>query len=709
MFEQDNVTLRARDQRIMFGAAYYPEYQPSPRGESDFALMKAAGFSVIRVGESVWSTWEPSDGVFDLDWLETTLDLAEAHGIGVILGTPTYAIPMWLKERHPDIVADIGTGKPMQWGSRQEMDFTHHAYLFHAERIIRKMVERYRDHPAVIGFQVDNEPGIRLLYNETVFQRFVRELESTYGTVERLNDEWGLVYWSHRLSTWADLWRPDGNAQPQYDIAWRRFQAGLVTEFITWQASIVRELARRGQFTTTCISYEQAGVEDVDLAFELDIASGNAYYEMQDSFSHPSNVTASTGKNRWIVRGPWAVSQLADLMYSSKQSAFYVTETNASSIGSSSSNQSPYDGQWRQAAWLLVSRGARMVEYWQWNTLTFGAETYWGGVLPHSGIPGRAYSEIAQLGGEFRMAGDAFSEATPEFDVAVLYDSESKWALEAQPPFRTLERDSDPDSYRRLVAAFSRGIFDAKLQERIVRPQQFFPGRGGELTAASAAARYPILIMGGFYTASDDDLDFLVSYAEAGGHLVLGPKSGYADREARARDSVQPARLTTAAGVFYEEFANLDAPLAISASVEFGDEAAATSWIDGLKVTDATVLARYKHPHFGKWAAATTRPTGPGRITVIGTVPDQTFSKALASWLAPRAVSGWSLTEPSVTVTTSRTPDNARLHVLHNWSWTPCAITAPTELVDVLSQASLAVGDSISLGAWDVRVFRSLV
>ena len=92
-------------------------------------------------------------------------------------------------------------------------------------------------------------------------------------------------------------------------------------------------------------------------------------------------------------------------MYSSKQAPFMVTETNAGSIGFSSMNESPYDGQWRQVAWLLVARGARLIEYWHWNTLSSGAETYWGGVLPHSGIPGRAYHEIARTGQELREAG----------------------------------------------------------------------------------------------------------------------------------------------------------------------------------------------------------------------------------------------------------------------------------------------------------------
>jgi len=76
-------------ERVLFGAAYYHEYQPSPRLDTDLDLMAAAGFSVIRVGESVWTTWEPEEGNFDLDWLAPVLDGAHQRDIGVILGTPT--------------------------------------------------------------------------------------------------------------------------------------------------------------------------------------------------------------------------------------------------------------------------------------------------------------------------------------------------------------------------------------------------------------------------------------------------------------------------------------------------------------------------------------------------------------------------------------------------------------------------------------------
>ena len=524
---------------IGFGAAYYTEYQRRPDIETDFSLMAKAGFSVIRVGESVWSSWEPQDGRFELDWLEPVLDAALRYDIKVILGTPTYAVPMWLTRRYPEIAAETVTGHRIGWGARQEVNFAHAAYRFHAERVIRQVIGRYRDHPAITGYQVDNEPGLRLLYNADVFEKFVDWLRRRYGTVSQLNQEWGLAYWSHLLSQWSDLWRPEGNFQPQYDLAWRRFQAELVTEFIGWQAGIVRELTGGRGFVTTCISYEQPGIEDAELSRALDVASGNAYCEMQDSLAHPSALPRSAGPMGWVVRGPWAVTQLADLMYSSKQAPFLITETNAGSIGFSAMNESPYDGQWRQLAWLLVARGARLIEYWHWNTLPFGAETYWGGVLPHSGIPGRAYREIARTGQELREAGGAFGTAEPDYDIAVLYDSDSKFALSTQGPLRG-DVLADPDSYRHIVAAFSRGIFDAKRQQRLVRPQQLLPSRGGGHDAAHAATRYPVLIAAAFYTAADEDLDFLVDYARAGGHLVVGPRTGYADPEGRARTERAP-------------------------------------------------------------------------------------------------------------------------------------------------------------------------
>ncbi|GLI03850.1 beta-galactosidase [Phytohabitans aurantiacus] len=691
--------------RVLFGAAYYHEYTPAydpdlradERLKTDLDLMVEANFTVIRVGESVWSTWEPENGTFDLDWLLPVLDGAHERGISVIIGTPTYAVPPWLARQYPEITGEHATGQRIGWGARQEVDFTHPAFRFHAERVIRKIVARYVEHPAVIGWQVDNEPGLHLFHNQGVFQRFVDHLRERYGDVETLNREWGLVYWSHRLSTWADLWTPDGNAQPQYDVAWREFQARQVTEFIGWQADIVREFAGADQFVTTCISYTRRGVADDELAARLDIASGNPYYDMQDGLLLP-DPTPDEHEQVWKTTGVWSMYQTADWMYSSRQAPFLVTETNAQSIGFPWDNRPGYDGQWRQAAWAHVARGARLIEYWQWQTLRFGAETYWGGVLPHSGQPGRTYAELARLGAEFDRAGTLVAGFEPDADIAMVYSTPSKWLMQKFPPLSTPDGEPDPAAYHRIFDPFYRGAFDAGRQVRIVHARQL-----RRLGPDEAAGRHPVLVVPALYVVDDETIDWLAAYAGAGGHLVLGPRTAYADHEARARHEPAPARLVEAAGVWYDEFSNVK-EIPVGGSLDLPAGAAATQWIDGLTVVDAEVLVQYQHPHFGRWPAVTTRRHGEGRVTYAGTVPNRGLAQALAAWLTPAPVSGWRDLPPAVTATSGTGAGGRRVHILHNWSWAHAKPTAPVPLTDVLSGASLPAGAAVELGAWDVRV-----
>jgi beta-galactosidase len=695
-------------ERVLFGAAYYHEYQPSPRLETDLDLMVDAGFTVIRVGESVWSSWEPEDGQFDLEWLAPVLDGAEQRGIGVILGTPTYAAPPWLARRYPEIAGDVATAQPMPWGGRQEIDYTHPAFRFHAERVIRKILGRYAEHPAVIGFQVDNEPGMLLFHNHGVFQRFVDELRHTYGDVETLNEAWGLVYWSHKLSTWADLWRPDGNWQPQYDLAWRTFQAKLTTEFIAWQAGITREYARDDQFVTTCIAYERPTVDDANLTRALDVTAGNPYYAMQDALAVPSKSIKPQG---WTTSGAWSLFLSADRMYASKQAPFLITETNAGAIGGPSINFPAYDGQWRQAAWAFVARGAEMIEYWHWHTNHFGAETYWVGILPHDQQPGRVYNELSRLGADFARAGARVTGLRPDAQVGLLYSARSKWGLAFQASFSHPGKafvsslaDLDQRSYHRIFEAFYRGTFDAQVPARLIHDSQIMNPDGTLLDPATVAADLPVLIVPGLLVADDALLIWLRDYAAAGGHLVLGPRTAYGDDEGRARTEVKPAHLSDAGGVRYQEFSNLNEPVAVVAESDGFDlspAAQATDWVDGLISEGANVIVGYDHPHFGRFPAVVSKAHGRGRITTVGTLPNPDLAADLVRWLAPKP-EAWGELPASVTVSSATNAHDERIHVIHNWAWEPVRVGLPRPMTDLLTDASDL--DQLDLGPWDVHV-----
>jgi beta-galactosidase len=705
-------TYRVSD-RILFGAAYYPEYLDRDavnggldlaRVGTDLRLMREAGFSLIRVGESVWSTWEPRDGEFELEWLEPVLDAAHEHGIAVVLGTPTYAVPPWLMRKHPEIAGEYATGRPTPWGARQETDTSHPAFRVHAERIIRAIVPRYAGHPAIVGYQVDNEPGNLVPHNAHVFAEFRRWLLARYGNVDAINEAWNLTHWAHRLTDIDELWLPDGNHVPQYDLAWRRFHAERTTEYIDWQRRIVREYARDDQFITTCIDPMRAAVHEGELAEVLDVVATNQYLATQSELAGDV-----VGDYAFPPSGSWAPFFVSDRGWGMRQEPFLVTETNASSIGFPWFNHPGYDGQWRQVGWAMIARGARAIEYWHWHTMHASWESYWGGVLPHSLEPGRVYRQIAELGREIATAGSAVEGIVPDAGVGLVFSMPSRWAFEFHPPMQDPAADprkqGGPDraAYERIVYRFYGGLNRAGHQVRLWQAEQL-----ERQDPASLAASLPVLVVPALVLVGDELAEWLRAYAAAGGHLVLGIRTATSDDAGRVRRDPQPAGLADAAGAGYDEFSNLVAPVRVTGELT----GSAERLVEGLEPRGARVVAGYEHPHFGRWAAATTHEHGRGRVTYLGAFPDLELAESLGRWLAAEhgTAHPWrdSLVPGIVQVHGAVNGAGERLWFVHNFSESRRTATAPVALDDVLTGDAVAVGARIELGPWDVRVLREV-
>lgn len=698
---------------VRLGAAYYNEYLPDPtRLRLDLTLMKQAGITCIRVGESVWSTWEPRDGEFNLDWLEPILDGAAELGIEVLLGTPTYAIPPWLQAKHPQLSIERVDGQHAEWGGRQEVDFSSPTFRRYAERVIRAILNRYAGHKAVIGVQLDNEPGLHLIANPEVVCRFHQSLQRRYGTVDALNEAWGLAYWSHRISSWNELWHPRGNTTPAYDLAWRRFQADLTVDFISWQATIAREIVPGDRFLTTCIAYNRAAVDDVALGGVLDIVSGNAYLEAQDALAAES--PGEHGADFWYSTSPSGLFVQADRMRSSRKSRFLVTETGASSIAGSNLNFPPYDGQLGQIAWALIARGAELVSYWHWHTLHHGAEQAWGGILGHDLEPGRVYAEISAIGAAIAAAGETIEGLTPQEDIGLLFSRESRWAMQFHPPL-SVGRSRQPDrwSYDRITARFAEAAFDAKLQLGFIAVEQLH-------SADELLARFPVLVVAGASVLPDAAAELLCRYAELGGHLVLGIRSGAGDETGRARATALPGPFRRVAGVRIGESSNLRGAHALravhtaaaasgSAPIAVADGAVAEAWADAIELEGAEPLLGYQHPHFARWTAAAENRVGDGTVLTVGTLPDR---RTLALLLERAA--GGSQQRRSARLAPS-IPSHISVHgavnshgemvwFLHNWSAGSAVVELGLPAADALVTAHPPVGSRIEIEPWGVRV-----
>ena len=245
--------------KLLFGAAYYDEYLPCDRIETDMEMMEKAHINVIRIAESTWSTWEPQDNVFDFSHLHRMLKASEKHGIQVIVGTPTYAVPTWLAAKYPDILTQTHDGQE-RYGRRQNMDIAHPMYLKHAERIIRKLMKEVSPYQHVIGFQLDNETksyDTCSAYAQARFREYLKELFR--NDLDALNHQFGLDYWSNRINSWEDFPDVRGTINGSLGAEYQKFQRKLVTDFLTWQSEIVKEYARLEQFITQNFDYGWKG------------------------------------------------------------------------------------------------------------------------------------------------------------------------------------------------------------------------------------------------------------------------------------------------------------------------------------------------------------------------------------------------------------------------------------------------------------------
>ena len=155
---------------------------------------------------------EPEEGRFEFGWLDKNVELAKKYGLKVILCTPSATPPAWLARNHPEILMVRADGTRMNHGSREQADWSSPVYRRYVEKIVAKMAEHYGNNPTVWGWQLDNELshyGAGMSYSPAAQQRFRDWLREKYGTVDRLNKDWGNSFWSQMYNNFDQIEMPN--------------------------------------------------------------------------------------------------------------------------------------------------------------------------------------------------------------------------------------------------------------------------------------------------------------------------------------------------------------------------------------------------------------------------------------------------------------------------------------------------------------------
>ena len=583
---------------ILFGVAYYDEYMPYDRIETDMQMMQKANMNVIRIAESTWSTMEPIEGTFDFTHLDRMLNASEKYGIKVIIGTPTYAIPSWLCKKYPDILAITNNG-PEIYGHRQNMDITHPGYLKHCEIIIRHLLEHIKNRTNIIGFQLDNETKSYGTAGPRPQKLFVEYLKKLYPDINQFNQDFGLNYWSNRIQNWEDFPDIRGTINNSLSAEYKKFQRSLVSDFLSWQAGIVKEYSSGNQFITQNFDYGwthdhsfgmQPEVNQYEAAKDLTVAGFDIYHPSQDSL---------TGTE---------ISFGGDIARSIKKSNYLVMETQ------SQGNLSwlPYDNQLLLQAFSHLASGSNSVMYWNWHSIHNAIESYWKGVLSHDLKENRTYLETVKIGHELQKYSNRIKNLKKKNQIAILLDNHSLTGLQEFPI-------ASEFTYNHIFRWLYDVLYRLNIECDIIQ--------SSDLSALASLSEYKCLVVPALYSASDKMISIIDSYVAEGGHLLATFKTAFSDEHLKIRHDRQPYGLTECLGIRYSQFT-----VPKDVSLSFKDEYAETFnvadssqkpayvslWMELLEPTTAKALALYHHPNWSEYAAITSNTYKKGTGTYLG-------------------------------------------------------------------------------------------
>ena len=585
---------------ILMGAAWYPEQWPESRWEDDLKLMEAANLKVVRIAEFAWSRMEPSEGHYDLDWLERAISLAAKHHIVSVVGTPTATPPAWLTQKYPDVLRVESNGQRVTHGNRAHASATSPRYREFCRQIVEKMAVRFGHNPNVVGWQIDNEYGYALMsYDDEARKQFQDWLAAKYKTLDNLNNHWTTQYWSEAYDNWSEIPIPVGGHNPALMLEWKRFITRTWTDYQQNQIDVIRKHADPRQFITGNLMGFFDGFDHYPITESLTFASWDDY--VGSGHVDP----AFNGLTHDLTRG-------------FKRENFWVMETQPGAVNWHAVNNFLNRGEARAMAWQAIAHGADDVNYWQWRSALNGQEQYHGTLVGPDGTPVPFYDEVSQAAREFAQVESAFRDTRVVSQVALLYSYDSHWAIQFQ---KHTEKYNDNALLKSYYAA--------------LRPR----AQSVDVVSAYAPlAGYKLVVAPSLNVLPKDLADHLLEYVKNGGHLVLGPRSGMKDEFNALLTQRQPGFLVDALGGRVEQYYALEKDVPASGSWGNGN---ASIWAEQLKssATDDEILLKYGKSNgwLDDQPAAISRPYGKGRITYIATILDDKLMAAAADWMIQKS------------------------------------------------------------------------
>ena len=583
------------------GTCYYPEHWDRALWEDDMKRMLDAGIGTIRIAEFAWSKVEPEEGTFTYAFFDEFLEVARRFGMKVIFGTPSATPPAWLTEKYPEVLNARIDGVLYRHGMRRHYNYNSPKYRELTSRIVEKLGEHYAKHPAIIGWQIDNELNCETgeFYSGSDSAAFRIFLQKKYKTLDALNDAWGAVFWNQTYTGWEEIHVPrptiHNSTNPHEMLDYIRFVSDSAVSFCRMQSDILRNYLKPGDFITTNGMFDR--LDNHRMTDEaLDVYTYDSYPNFAFCLDADPKDPESLNDRRWS-RNLTEVRSICP--------HFGIMEQQSGANGWNTRMEAPAPKPGQMTLWVMqsIAHGADYVSFFRWRTCIFGTEIYWHGILDYDNRDNRKLAEVKQIHKRIQAiapaAGAGFRAA-----FGLVRDYDNLW-------------DSDVDLWHHRLAKQSEyGIFRASQLTHTPMDEIFLL----ESTDVEELCAYTLLFYPHPLILTQERADLLKQYVERGGTLVIGARAGQKDINGKCVMQPMPGLLRTLTGSNVREF-TLIGPADAPQSMTWNGRSVPTGVFSDIleaDAPDAEVLSVYDKDYYRGSAALIGRRCGKGKVLHFG-------------------------------------------------------------------------------------------
>ncbi|WP_282935335.1 beta-galactosidase [Paenibacillus sp. RC67] len=410
--------------KIVYGGDYNPEQFPKEIWDEDMRLFQLAGIDIATLNVFSWSLNQPDEDTFRFEWLDEMMNKLHANGVQVCMGTSTAAHPAWMARKYPDILTVTADGKKRKYGRRHNSCPNSPTFRHYAGVMARKLAERYKNHPALLLWHVNNEIGIRC-YCDNCEKSFREWLKQRYGTLEQLNRAWYTRFWGHTFYDWKEIVIPGGLSEGLSggNSDQTAFQ-GITLDFFRFNSDSWLE----------CYLIEYNAIKEViPDAIVTTNFQGNGTYKPLDYFKWAPYLDVAALDIYPENHTPESYMALRyDLMRGIKDGApFMLMEQSPGVINWKSVNPMKRPGVMRIRSYQAIARGAESIMFFQLRRSLGAYEKFHGAVIDHAGHENtRVFKECAQLGSELKQLGEVLTDLRTKSRIGILFDWDNWWAVE---------------------------------------------------------------------------------------------------------------------------------------------------------------------------------------------------------------------------------------------------------------------------------------